>query len=207
MRGPYAARMSDPAGKPWSGWHHVVITTYGQWVPGDPRGFRTRRHREHVEGDYKSPPQADYRERLAGSRQSMTRAPVRLDPAKQTLVAKAMGRRLCETGVEVAIMAVTATHAHLLLRIEDPRIAMRGLCDGNALQDGRNPLIRHVVGLAKKHASHEIRRAGLGVRGGIWGRRGKVVPIADRKHQVNVYRYIERHAQEGAALWRPKDSG
>ena len=23
-------------------WHHVIITTYGSWLPGDPRGFRTR---------------------------------------------------------------------------------------------------------------------------------------------------------------------
>ena len=37
-------------------WYHVVLTTYGAWLPGDPRGFRTRHHREHVPGDYKAPP-------------------------------------------------------------------------------------------------------------------------------------------------------
>jgi hypothetical protein len=30
--------------------------TYGTWLPGDPKGFRTRHHREHIEGDYKKPP-------------------------------------------------------------------------------------------------------------------------------------------------------
>ena len=36
--------------------YHLIWGTYGSWLPGDPRGFRTRRHREHVEGDYKHPP-------------------------------------------------------------------------------------------------------------------------------------------------------
>jgi hypothetical protein len=33
-------------------WYHVIISTYGGWLHGDPRGFRTRHHRAHVEGDY-----------------------------------------------------------------------------------------------------------------------------------------------------------
>jgi hypothetical protein len=40
-------------------WHHVVLTTYGAWLYGDVRGFRTRHHREHVDGDYKNPPPAE----------------------------------------------------------------------------------------------------------------------------------------------------
>ena len=36
--------------------HHVIITTYGAWLYGDPRGFRPRQHRKHVVGDYKKPP-------------------------------------------------------------------------------------------------------------------------------------------------------
>ena len=37
-------------------WYHVVLSTYGSWLYGDKRGFRTRHHREHVDGDYKNPP-------------------------------------------------------------------------------------------------------------------------------------------------------
>jgi hypothetical protein len=40
----------------WRDWYHVTGSTYGAWLPGDPRGFRTRHHRQHVEGDYKDPP-------------------------------------------------------------------------------------------------------------------------------------------------------
>src|SRR5437868_3666075 len=42
--------------QPWNNWYHVMCHTYGTWLPGDPRGFRTRHHREHCDGDYKNPP-------------------------------------------------------------------------------------------------------------------------------------------------------
>ena len=41
-----------PAKFPWNDWYHVMCHTYGTWLPGDPKGFRTRHHREQVEGDY-----------------------------------------------------------------------------------------------------------------------------------------------------------
>ena len=37
-------------------WFHCISTTYGAWLYGDARGFRTRHHREHIVGDYRSPP-------------------------------------------------------------------------------------------------------------------------------------------------------
>src|SRR4051812_22286516 len=40
----------------WNDWLHVSGSTYGTWLRGDPRGWRSRRHREHCEGDYKNPP-------------------------------------------------------------------------------------------------------------------------------------------------------
>ena len=44
--------------RPGFHWYHLLATTYGAWLYGDARGFRTRHHREHVEGDYKQPPPA-----------------------------------------------------------------------------------------------------------------------------------------------------
>ena len=41
---------------PGKQWRHVVFTTLGSWLPGDPRGFRTREHKVHSSGDYKKPP-------------------------------------------------------------------------------------------------------------------------------------------------------
>ena len=42
----------------WNNWYHVNGNTYGTWLPGDPRGWRERGHKKHVDGDYKSPPPA-----------------------------------------------------------------------------------------------------------------------------------------------------
>jgi len=35
---------------PWNDWYHVVSHVYGSWLRGDPRGWRSVNHREHVEG-------------------------------------------------------------------------------------------------------------------------------------------------------------
>lgn len=37
-------------------WFHIMWSTYGVWLHGDPRGFRDRFHRIHSSGDYKHPP-------------------------------------------------------------------------------------------------------------------------------------------------------
>ena len=49
-------RTSTYLGTAWHGWFHIIGNTYGTWVRGDPKGFRTLHHREHIEGDYKHPP-------------------------------------------------------------------------------------------------------------------------------------------------------
>ena len=42
--------------QPWRHWYHCNGSTYGTWLPGDPRGWRSRNHRVHVPGDYRTPP-------------------------------------------------------------------------------------------------------------------------------------------------------
>ena len=37
--------------------------------------------------------------------------------------------------------------------------------------------------------------------GGLWAPRPKIVPIADRQHQVDAAQYIADHAMEGAVVW------
>src|SRR2546425_10665415 len=58
-------------------WFHITTHTYGAWLYGDPRGFRTRHHREHVEGDYKNPPPpGKYDEKNKRSKESLKQSPV-----------------------------------------------------------------------------------------------------------------------------------
>jgi len=49
---------------PWRNWYHCMGNTYGTWLPGDPKGFRTRHHDAHVEGDYRFPPPPGYYDAL-----------------------------------------------------------------------------------------------------------------------------------------------
>jgi hypothetical protein len=55
------------------------------------------------------------------------------------------------------------------------------------------------MGLAKKHAAFESKARGW--KGKLWAKRGKEVPVPDRAHQLNVYRYILDHEREGAWVW------
>jgi REP element-mobilizing transposase RayT len=165
-------------------WHHVVLTTYGAWLYGDARGFRTRHHREHVEGDYKSPPpRMLYEARARRSRASLVQPPVTIPAGLKERLGRAMWRELTRCGAWVLVMAVSGQHVHLLVKAQPGRI-------------------RHLAGRAKRQATLELRSNGW--QGRLWGVRSKADCIRDRAHQQNVFRYIERHVREGAwvGVWK-----
>ena len=88
--------------------------------------------------------------------------------------------KLADLEIEVLAASVDAVHFHVLARFADGQVRPR-------------------VGRAKKHASHALTETGL--PGRVWGKRSRALPIADRTHQVNVFRYIEDHAEKGAWTW------
>ncbi|MBA4187258.1 MAG: hypothetical protein C0467_04485 [Planctomycetaceae bacterium] len=68
-------------------WYHITTHTYSAWLHGDPRGFRTHHHREHVEGDYKNPPAPGTFDReFARSKQLLKQDPVVLATAWRKVV-------------------------------------------------------------------------------------------------------------------------
>lgn len=170
--------------QPWNKWYHVMSNAYGTWLRGDPRGWRTRHHREHVDGDYKHRPEAGTWEKLYSlSKRLMKRDAVRLDVDLREIVLDAVVDKLLVLEIELLVAALTRDHVHVLARFPE--------------DDPRNKL-----GIAKKHASHFVRQAGLRTdEGGLWGKRSKVEPIRDRKHQLNVVKYILDHTYEGGATW------
>jgi len=163
------------------GWYHVTSNTYGTWLPGDPRGWRVKRHRKHVDGDYKNPPPdgAD-RELYEHARDSLKQPPVRLSPEQCQIVGKAVVEMLTMQGVEVLVLSMDAIHCHLLARFADKSVRPR-------------------VGRAKKHATFRLREHGHAGR--VWEAKGRALPITDRSHQVNVFNYIVDHRLEGAWVW------
>jgi hypothetical protein len=103
--------------KAWWGWYHVNGNTYGTWLRGDPRGWRARHHREHVDGDYKDPPApGTYDRLLVNSRRLMTRDAVRLSGAAKRLACQTMIGSLRRNGIEVIALSVDDHHFHLLAR-------------------------------------------------------------------------------------------
>jgi hypothetical protein len=174
----------------WNAWYHCTASTYGTWLRGDPRGWRTRHHREHVEGDYKSPPAPGTGEALyALSKRLMTRDPVRLQASLRQIVADSIVRELESMQCPTVIAAMGSKHLHLLTKFDD-----------------HNP--RKMVGIAKKRATQALKAhctaVGLDLNletgQGIWGKRSKAVPVLDRDHQMEVVRYIARHIREHAAI-------
>ena len=162
-------------------WYHIILTTYGAWLYGDPRGFRTRHHREHVEGDYRNPPPEGRYARLEQrSREALKQPPAVVPNALRPILGKALVERFHELSALVVCAAVGGQHVHLLAKMRRDRV-------------------RAWVGAAKKHAWFVLRERGW--TGKLWGKRSKSVAILDRSHQLNVYRYILRHRNAGAWVW------
>lgn len=174
-----------PTPPPNSCWFHIVLTTYGNWLPGDARGYRTRNHRVHVEGDYKDP-SPEGRDVLVNdsSERQMTDAPALLSPEHRELVGIAVRDRFEELGALVAIIAVARKHLHILVKLPPS-------------------FTRAWTGLVKKHAWFEMRPTGRHRK--LWAGGAKFVKVRDRPHQLNVYYYIKRHLREGAWVWRHAD--
>ena len=191
---------------PWRGWYHAIATTYGTWLKGDSRGWRSYKHREHVEGDYRNPPPPGrYELEFRRSKQRLKYDPVLLPPAARRAVRDALAERLSDLNAEVVTLAVAKTHAHAVLRFpnwNEPDFPIPRMDPGNMLADGRDPVPRHLFGVALAHASHVGLHAGWKRPGPLWGRRAKFVPVADRGHQLEAVKYVVSHAaREGAALW------
>ena len=195
-----------PSG-PWNGWYHAVATCYGTWLRGDPRGWRSYKHKVHVDGDYKNPPPPDaYRLEFRRSKQQLKYDPVVLRSAVRGPVRDALVDRLHNFDTEVVVLAVARSHAHAVVRFVNRgvrgAVEVPGLVPANSLKDGRDTVPRHVLGVACKHASHVLRELDAKRPGPLWAKRTKFVPVEDRGHQLAAVRYVIRHAlEEGAALW------
>ncbi len=167
----------------WNSWYHVSGHTYGSWLRGDPRGWRARHHREHVDGDYKNPPpRGTYDTLHARSKKLMKRAPVALTPQARRLACDVFAEALTFHRLEPLAISVDGRHYHVLARFRDDRP-------------------RHWIGIAKTRSARALSDAGLVPRGGVWAVRCKCLPINDRPHQVTVFKYILKHGHKGAAVW------
>src|SRR5205809_4884314 len=103
----YHITATETPTKPWNAWYHVTIHVYGSWLRGDPRGWRSRHHREHVDGDYKNPPpKGKYDNLYELSKALMKRDPVKIERELRQFVTNAIAEKLRADGIEVLIVSV-----------------------------------------------------------------------------------------------------
>jgi hypothetical protein len=162
--------------------------TYGTWLPGDPKGFCTRHHREHVDGDYKNPPPTGaYGQLHERSKHLMARDAVYLSIAQRTRAVEEIVRSFLKWKIELKILAIDEVHLHALSKVVD-----------------HDP--RRYMGLAKKECSAYMKRDGLAPAGGLWATRCECLPIEDERHYGNVDGYIRDHRDRRAVVWEPARS-
>jgi REP element-mobilizing transposase RayT len=164
-------------------WRHMVISTVNSWLPGDPRGFRSRDHDVHSSGDYKNPPPPGEHEGLYNYSREISSDPVVIPRDLRPTVGQAILRKLKKLDHRVLALAVAGMHVHMLVELPDSR-----------------SLIGHIIGQCKTVSSHAIRDR---LPGRVWGAGGGFKPVDDEKHHRNVYLYILR--QPDAWVWSFKD--
>lgn len=195
------------------GWCHCIESTYGSWLPGDPRGFRTRHQRETIRGDYKAPPPEGIYERRHDMSRSLTDGEtVILSHDARGVVLEQVKTTLILYKVPLRVICVAATHMHLLAQFPDRLHRTRGGAPSPSQSDAAprtsaiDDPVRHLMGQAKQWSSKAVVRAALASHS-IWAKRGAIVRVNDANHLENVVRYILDHEEQGATVWDAERHG
>jgi hypothetical protein len=189
----------------WNGWLHCSGSTYGSWLRGDPRGWRSFLHREHCEGDYKAPPPPGQFEWMhEQSKRLMARPGVTLSSAARKVACDKMVEALRFHQVEALALCVGGRHWHVLARFPSrTQSKSRGIAIPRLW---RNRDARHYMGIAKKESARALSKLQLASAGGVWAKGCGVKPVKDRRHQLRVFGYILEHAKQGAEVWSFRDA-
>lgn len=167
-------------------WWLVTWGTYGSWLPGDPRGFKTWRKREYIPPVFgKAQPgepvydPAAFSQRHRRARDSCGDAVI-LCPQDVRLCCQAMVRDLSQISVAPAILSIAPTHCHLVAKF-------------GALK------IRSVVGRLKFAASREVHDSGSRM-GRIWAKGCHMKSLPRPEAFDEAIRYVADHKSAGALV-------
>ena len=158
-----------------------MISTIGSWLPGDPRGWRSRAHKRHSSGDYKHPPPAGEHGGLHRYRRGLSAKRIVIPREARSTLGNAIVDFLCSQGYRLLGVSVSGMHAHLLIELPD------------SIQR-----TKAIIGEAKSTSSRAVKRI---LPGSIWARGGRFEKIEDRNHHRNVYNYILTGQQPGTWVW------
>jgi hypothetical protein len=151
-------------------WRHVIVNTKSTWLHGDPRGFRSRKHRIHSSGDYKNPPPPGEHAGLRAYHLKRSRSEIHVGEKERVKIGKAFIRELKHAGYAVIAIAVGKVHLHALVELPYEL-----------------PEVKKIIGQAKRAASCAVSTS---MPGEIWSGGGKFKPVMDKAHCGNVHDYI-----------------
>src|SRR3954447_13436852 len=93
-------------------WRHIIINTKSTWLHGDPRGFRSRKHRIHSSGDYKNPPPPGEHAGLHRYHKDRSSQEVTIPRELRPTIGRTLLAHLRSSGRRVFAIAVGRVHAH-----------------------------------------------------------------------------------------------
>jgi REP element-mobilizing transposase RayT len=160
----------------------ITWTTYGSWLPGDPRGFRTRHAKEYVPppkrySDGKSYEPEKYKQLYKRSRSHATES-VYLNERQKQAAAGAIVK-VCSKFSSGAVIAVSGDHVHVFVNL--PEEVTTG----------------HFCSRVKSVSS--LKLSAYGLKGRVWACRyhAKRIPVRDAD---NVRRYVISHKTSDAVV-------
>ena len=169
-----------------SKWWLVSWTTYGTWLPGDKRGYCTRRGEVYVPPPrrYTRPGEATYKAAAhTGVRElaeELCDSAVYFDRSEKETAFRAMNTEIDKIAIAPAIISVGRWHVHWL-------------CYFGTLE------IRRVVARVKAAATRELNLNGFrGKR--PWTKGCNIKSKATRRECRSAYKYIADHEQQGCLI-------
>lgn len=165
--------------------YHYVKSTYGQWLPGDPRGHWSTAWDAQIGliEPHMLHPGDPVRHRMAEER--MKHRPVWLSEAMIDAVAAAIAECVekSQGGLTIVAASIVATHFHLLIPYSGRDIDKTG----KWLADQTTKAVH-------RHTAHD---------GPVWCRGRWRTFIFQLSHWKNALDYIERHNVRGGLCRRP----
>jgi REP element-mobilizing transposase RayT len=125
--------------RPGMRWRLITINTKNSWHHGNPRGFRSRKHRIHSTGDYRNPPPIGehaglYIDRLLHSDQKVV-----LEREIRAIIGDVLVEWFKSHGYRVLAISVSSDHAHILIElIDDPSIIKRVIGEAKRFRRARS---------------------------------------------------------------------
>jgi len=168
-------------------WWLVTCTTFGIWLPGDPRGLRTWRGREYVPPPKRSakPGEAmyqaeNYATEYNAAQDSLTEEPMCLNEHQREVATAAIIDAIDDTAVLPVILAVGDVHFYLLAKFGSLRI-------------------RTTMGRFKAAATKELHLGDVD-SDRVWTRGCHMKSKLTREEFIGAFRYVQRHESEGCVV-------